>query len=201
MLSQVGYVVLPNELLAKVHAGAELDAAERSMLARVPSVVERVISLIPRLDTVQAALKYQSRSFENDDGGPQRDAIPIGSRILKALSDLAVEETRSPSTAQALAVLMSRRGKYDPVVLDAIATICGPRPPETKEMRLGDLAVGMVLASDVTTRSGTLLVSRGHPVTAQLIERLHNFDSKFGVVQPLVCELATSSETPPEAGA
>jgi response regulator RpfG family c-di-GMP phosphodiesterase len=194
MLSQVGYVVLPNDLLAKVHAGSELDATERGILARVPSVVERIISLIPRLETVQAAIKHQDRPFESMDSGPQQHAIPIGSRILKALLDLGVEETRSPDSAHALAVLRSRRGRYDPAVLEAIAAIFGPRAPETREVTLREIEVGMVLASDVMTRSSMLLVARGHPVTAQLIERLRNFDAKVGVVQPIVCELPLADE-------
>ena len=193
MLSQVGYVVLPNELLAKLHTGAELDAVERGMLARVPAVVERIISLIPRLETVHEALKHQHRSFDSSDGRQQQD-VPIASRILRALSDLAIEETRSPDSAHALAVLRSHRGVYDPAVLDAIAVICGPRKPEMREVTVDELEVGMVLASDVTTRASMLLVARGHPVTAQLIERLRNFDIKFGVVQPIVCELALVEE-------
>jgi response regulator RpfG family c-di-GMP phosphodiesterase len=194
MLSQVGYVVLPNDLLAKVHAGSDLDATERGMLARVPAVVERIISLIPRLETVQEALKHLGRPFESNDGGPQQQAIPIGSRILKALVDLGVEETRSPDSAHALAVLRSHRGQYDPAVLDAIAVVCGPRLRETREVTLRELEVGMVLASDVVTRASMLLVSRGHPVTAQLIERLRNFDTKVGVIQPILCELPLVDE-------
>ncbi len=188
MLSQAGYAVLPNELLEKVHRGAELDATERSMLARVPAVVERIISLIPRLEIVHEALAHQDQPFEGSDSA-RKGVLPIGSRILKALHDLAIEETRSPDTSHALAVLHARRGLYDPKVLDAIAFVCGPRRPETREVRLEEMEVGMVLASDVTTRASMLLVARGHQVTAQLIERLRNFDLKFGVVQPIVCEL------------
>ncbi|HEX3853723.1 MAG TPA: HD domain-containing phosphohydrolase, partial [Polyangiaceae bacterium] len=182
MLSQVGYVVLPNELLAKVRAGTDLDATERGMLSRVPLVVERVLSLIPRLEAVQEVLKYQDAPFL---GGTEQEAgkgsIPIGSRILRALADLGIEETRSPNIGVALAVLHARRGKYDPRVLDAIAALCAPQAAQTREVTLRDIEVGMALASDVTTIAGMLLVSRGHPVTAQLIERLRNFDLKVGV--------------------
>jgi len=187
MLSQVGYVVLPNEVLAKVHRGSDLDATERAMLARVPAVVDRIISLIPRLDIVHDALRHQGQPFEVNSA--VNKPPPIGSRILKALSALAVEETRSPDAGHALAILRSQRGVYDPAVLDAIALVCGPRRPETREVNLREMEVGMVLASDVITRSAMLLVARGHLVTAQLIERLLNFDLKFGVVQPIVCEL------------
>jgi len=194
MLSQVGYVVLPNDLLAKVHAGAELDSTERTMLARVPAVVDRILSLIPRLESVQELLKHKDRLFESIGAGPSRSPIPIGSLILKALTDLAIEEARGADSARAQSILRSHRGWYDPAVLDAIGAVCGLRLPATRELKLSELEVGMVLASDVSTRSAMLLVSRGHPVTTQLIERLRNFDLKFGVVQPIVCELPELAE-------
>ena len=195
MLSQVGYVVLPNDVLTKVHTGISLDATERGMLARVPLVVERVLSLIPRLEAVQEILEYQDAPFALPGAldSPKR-AIPAGSRILKALSDLGVEETRSPDTAVALAVLHARKGHYDPAVLEAIRVVCAPKAPETREVSLREMAVGMVLASDVVTKASMLLVSRGHPVTAQLLERLRNFDLRIGVVQPILCELPAPAD-------
>ena len=125
------------------------------MLARVPAVVERIISLIPRLETVRRGARGDIKGvpFESGDGGPQQQAIPIGSRILTALVDLGIEETRSPDSAHALAILRSHRGRYDPAVLDAIEAVCGPRLRETREVTLREIEVGMVLASDVTTRS------------------------------------------------
>ena len=50
MLASVGYVVLPNEVLAKLNGGQALDSAETKMVAQVPQVVERVLSHIPRLE-------------------------------------------------------------------------------------------------------------------------------------------------------
>jgi response regulator RpfG family c-di-GMP phosphodiesterase len=119
ILSQVGYVILPNDLLAR-------NGAEQGMLARVPLVLARVLSGIPRLEDAQRALKYQDRPFESSDHGPQQEDLPIGSRILKALSDLALEETHSLGTSAALTVLRSRPGTYDPSVLEAIAAVCAP---------------------------------------------------------------------------
>ncbi len=36
------------------------------------------------------------------------------------------------------------------------------------------LQVGMVFAEDVRTKTGALLVTRGHEITPGLLERLHN---------------------------
>jgi response regulator RpfG family c-di-GMP phosphodiesterase len=192
MLSQVGYVVLPDELLHKLRTGATLDATEREMLARVPAVAKRIFSLIPRLELVRDVLEQQEALFAM--GG---EAIPIGARILKALSDLGAEEQRAPDTTVALAFLRAKRGHYDPQVLDAIAAVCAPKPPPIQEIALEQLTAGMVLAANVLTRSHVLLVARGAVVTPQLIERLRNYDLKMGVVQPLLCEQQTPEESGP----
>jgi response regulator RpfG family c-di-GMP phosphodiesterase len=192
MLSQVGYVVLPDELLHKLRTGATLDATEREMLARVPAVAKRIFSLIPRLELVRDVLEQQEALFAM--GG---EAIPIGARILKALSDLGAEEQRAPDTTVALAFLRAKRGHYDPQVLDAIAAVCAPKPPPIHEIALEQLSPGMVLAANVLTRSHVLLVARGAVVTPQLIERLRNYDLKMGVVQPLLCEQQTPGESGP----
>ena len=126
ILSQAHYVTLPNDLLARVNTGSAANNAEQGMLTGVPLVLARVLSGIPDLGSVHRILKYKDRPFESSDHGPQQEDLPIGSRILKALSDLAAEETRSPGTITALAALRSRPGAYDPSVLDAIAAVCAP---------------------------------------------------------------------------
>jgi response regulator RpfG family c-di-GMP phosphodiesterase len=190
MLSSVGYAVLPGEVLAKVHSGATLDEAERGMLARVPEIVERVLGNIPRLEAVREVLRHQARRFDGErTPGPQQEAIPAGARILKAVADLGAEQAKTGSADAALRVLYERPGEYDPKVLEVLAELCGSRPPEIKHLPLKEVRIGMVLANDVTTRSGTLLVAKGQRVTLQLLDRLKNFDQRVGVNEPIPCEV------------
>lgn len=135
ILSQAGYVILPNDLLARVNTGSSLHSAEQGMLARVPLVLARVLSGLPRLEDAQRALKYQDLPFESSVHGLEQEDLPIGSRILKALSDLATEEMHSLGTSTALAVLRSRAGTYDPSVLDAIAAVCAPSAAGPRSVR------------------------------------------------------------------
>jgi HD-GYP domain-containing protein (c-di-GMP phosphodiesterase class II) len=190
MLSSIGYVTLPHDVVTKLHAGAELDPSEREMVARMPAVAERVLSHIPRLENVREALKYQHQPFDgSDSAGPRETAIPIGARILKVVHDFRVEETRRTNAADALVALRARARNYDPDVLTALAALAGPRVPVIKELGLNDVKSGMVLASDVKARTGMLLVARGQRVTLQLLERLRNFDLRVGVVEPILCEI------------
>jgi hypothetical protein len=47
----------------------------------------------------------------------------------------------------------------------------------------------MVLAQDVRTRNGLLLVARGQEVTASLLQRLHNFSLLPGIQEPIQVEV------------
>jgi hypothetical protein len=51
------------------------------------------------------------------------------------------------------------------------------------------LREGMVLAADVRTRAGALLISRGHEVTFGLMTALRNYARTVGVAEPLSVEL------------
>jgi response regulator RpfG family c-di-GMP phosphodiesterase len=190
MLSSIGYAVLPGEVLNKLHAGAPLDDGEKQMIARTPEIVERVLGNIPRLESVREVLRYQARRYEGDrNAGPQKEAVPVGARILKAVADLGIEEARRGSADAALHALHERAGEYDPNVLAVLSELCGARPPEIKHLPLKEIRIGMVLASDVTTKTGTLLVARGQRVTLQLLDRLRNFDQRVGVNEPIPCEI------------
>jgi response regulator RpfG family c-di-GMP phosphodiesterase len=189
MISCVGYVILPSEIVTKLQAGAPLDLGEREMAARLPGVAERVLSHIPRLEKVQEVLKH----FGPADPPPKdrrANEVPIGSKILGIVRDLSAAEAREGDTLRALAALKANAASYDPAVLAAVLEVCEPRPPEVRSIGLKDLATGMVLASDVVARSGLLLVARGQRVSLPLLERLRNFNVRIGVVEPILCEVS-----------
>jgi response regulator RpfG family c-di-GMP phosphodiesterase len=188
MLSSVGFAVLPPDLVKKVHSGARLDETEAGMVARVPQVVDGVLGSIPRLESVREVLRHQTQRFDAN-GGAQKAEVPIASRILKAVNDLGAAESVAGSASAALKVLHDRAAEYDPDVLRVLSELFGTKPPEVKQLGLREIRIGMVLASDVTTRTGTLLVAKGTRVTLQLLDRLRNFDQRVGVVEPIPCEV------------
>jgi hypothetical protein len=187
MLGSVGYVVLPAEVVAKVHAGTPLDAAERNMVKRLPEVAERVLAHIPRLDTVRAVLKYQIVDAPPPD--PRDPAPPIGAVILSVLRDLAAAEVRTGDTSLAIAQLKTRTDRYDATVLAAMATACAARAPEVHRLRISELRSGMLFVDDVKAQTGLLLVARGQRATEPLLERLRNFGLRVGIVEPIFCEV------------
>ena len=201
MLSQIGCVVLPEDVALKIYRGESLAESERALADRVPGVADELLANIPRLETVRDALKYQHKRF--DGSGPPSDRvramkIPLGARVLKALSDLDALESRGLETDEAIRELRSRAGWYDPEVLDALDSSDSPSE-EHWELSLAQLRTGMTLAADVKAKSGVLLVARGHVVTPGLIERLRNLHSRVGVEEPLLCAVGASEPPRPDA--
>ncbi len=169
ILSQLGAVALPPELLAKARAGAALDDHEQEMVARAPAVAERLVSGIPRLERVlqiMAAVAAPGRRVDSPE-------VASGAEILRLASDF--DRLDSPGVSAAEVVLRLRaQPAHEPQLLDALARVrCGT--DELQRMPLRALGRGMVLAEDLLLASGALLVPRGYEVTVSFLERVKNF--------------------------
>ena len=57
--------------------------------------------------------------------------------------------------------------------------------PEIREIGVRDLTTHMILAEDVITTDGTLLVSKGQEVTSSLCQRLRNFAKARKIQEPM----------------
>jgi CheY-like chemotaxis protein len=192
MLSSVGYVVLPTDVAMKVQAGATLTPSEREMAAQAPGVVERVLSHIPRLESVRSLLKWQEalRGAVDPSAPP-----PLAAQLLHAVSELGVLEQQSRDTVAAIRDLRAS-GRHPTELIDALATVCQPRAPELRQLALDEMESGMILAVDVMSKTGILLMAHGQLVTEPLLQRLRNVHTRFGVVQPILCELPAAELNP-----
>lgn len=203
MLSQIGCVTLPPEVLDKLYHGNPVTAEEREMIDRVPKVTVQLLSHIPRLDPVLNILRYQSKQY-NGAGSPEDhlhgEALPWGARALKLIFDLDLLETQNVPGAEALEILRNRPGWYDPAMLTALAEAYGEagHQGEIQEVTLRELRPGMAFAEDVKTLRGLLLIARGQEVTPGLMERIMNFSPGLGVKEPVRVLLSHASASSAE---
>lgn len=189
MLSQVGCVTVPEQTLSKVYKDADLEPAELEMFAAHPQIGSDLIARIPRLETVSEMIAYQEKRFDGT-GHPQDsrtgEQIPQGARILKVALDLDTLESKGMARSFAIAELRSRTGWYDPAVLTALeAVIQREEQFLVREVALADLDGQMILAADVKTADGVLLVSKGQEVTSSLRQLLKNFSRRSAIVEPI----------------
>ncbi len=179
MLSQIGCVVLPGELLRKVTSGAPLTAKERERFLQHPGVGADLLARIPRLDGVAEIIRYQEKGFDGSGPPPGEvcgEAIPLGARMLKVVLDFDRHESSGLSGTEALRALREDGGLYDGRVLTALELMVEARLPE--ECRMVDvrrLADGMILNDEIRTARGILVVSRGQEITPSVRSRLLSF--------------------------
>ncbi|MCC7373557.1 MAG: response regulator [Verrucomicrobiales bacterium] len=210
MLSQIGFVTVPQFVVKRSRASQGLTAPEKQMLARVPLTGSELIAAIPRLEGVAQIILYQRKNFDGT-GFPidtlSGSDIPMGARILRILLDLQELETRGSSKGNGLLILREREGAYDPKVLEALAKCFDTHFPKTPAstrtllLRIRDLQPGHVLASDLTTLGGILIVPAGQRLTSIIIEKVRNFDKVSGVREPIAVEApanAPANPAPPE---
>jgi response regulator RpfG family c-di-GMP phosphodiesterase len=190
MLSQIGCIAVPPETLKKVSHGLALTEREHEMVERIPLVALKLLSTIPRIEGVKAILRCLNHRF-NGSGLP-RDAqrgqdLPLGSRLLKLILDFDALEAQGLPAEVAFDTLRGREGWYDPALLEEFARAKGnsAKTADVREIKLLALRAGMVLADDIRTSSGNLVVARGHEITEGLRERVQNFCETQGVREPI----------------
>ena len=202
MLSPMGYVTLPPETIVKARNGGPLSKKEQELVNDLPAISARLIANIPRLHGVSQIIRYQHKHF--DGSGFPVDAtagqsLPLGARLLKILTDMMQLQADGKSEVRALEELQRRKGFYDSKLLDSVCDCFGGRIIQagvwqTISIESRDLAVGMVLASDILTKDGTLVLAAGHHINPMILEKLRNFDLVFGLQEPVMIKTQRSCE-------
>jgi response regulator RpfG family c-di-GMP phosphodiesterase len=193
LLVNIGAVTLPPETAEKLYSGAALTPAEQRMVTRVPKLTRRILENIPRLEGVIEILDCYERSWVDTPG-----QLPLGARILRLALDFDELDAQGADHDLALATMRGRGLVYDPELIEVFAGVVGGVSVDHKVHEIGcrQLCVGMILASDVRSDSGGLLIARGHTVTDQLIERLLNL--RVGSVREPVMIVEGDTDVAPD---
>ena len=147
------------------------------------------------LDDMQSVLPMIRGHHERWDGHGFPDhlaggAIPLGAQILAVadtFDDLQqghiVEARLSAQEARQL-MRQSRGTQFSPEVLDVFLQITEPAAPvvQPPALRVPSAALepGMVLAADLVSSRGVLMLTKGHRLTASLIQRMREFEAREG---------------------
>lgn len=178
MLSQLGYLTLPVELVEKLYYGERLTEEEKVLAEGVPQVANKLLGHIPRLEPVLQILGAVSATDAQlkalGDG-----AIGIGARILSMVLEYDTLVSQGHSTDVSVQTLRSRAQRYGAALLEKFASHLGAAAgtSEIREIPLRLVQPGMTIMDDLRTHMGTLLVPRGYEVSETFLERLRNFGS------------------------
>jgi response regulator RpfG family c-di-GMP phosphodiesterase len=181
MLSELGSITLPPEVLERVHSGSTLSEAEQKMVARVPEVTEQLLQNIPRLEGVRAMLTRAAKPGRHSgplSDDPSLHGIELGARILRIAVDFDALEAQGHAPSLCVDTMRGREGRYDPTALEAFAALYGTSTmgvEQVRELPLAALKLGMIFVEDLRLTNGALLCARGYEVNPSFLERARNF--------------------------
>ncbi len=195
MLSQLGCVTIPESLLQDVFEGRPLQGDAKTLYGQHPLIAGKLLRKIPRLDRVADLVSGQLSDASDTT------AESIEGRILQIASDYDVAEARLRSVEEALLEVIEKWRAHDGQLADALNEAIGQlHGLRSRQIKTVELAEGMVLAANVMTTDGRLLVAKGQEVTFSLRQRLVNFHKNGVIQEPLVvlepeqsCDVSQSS--------
>lgn len=196
MLSQIGLVAAPPEIVAKHLSGEPLSSTAQSLINRFPEIGSDLIRKIPRLSTVADIVLYQTKNFDGS-GFPEDSVagcrIPFGARVLRVMTDVVDAELQAIPREQISTSMNADEGKYDPVLMGGV--VDAHFLPETQEdvqhavqleVDLCQVRIGDALVRDVETNDAKLLIASGNIISQMMLTRLLNHHKIFGVKEPVL---------------
>jgi CheY-like chemotaxis protein len=188
LLSQIGCVALPKDLLAKIEVDQPQTDEERTLYESHPEVAGKLLAAIPRLENVAAIVTAQSRA-------PSRAGLPgdlllwdlrnIGQLLLWTSVEFDRLVSRGASREAALQTLGSSKYDLPAAMSKALASLqVRNQKLVLRQIRVKDLLAGMILDEDLFSPKGIRLVPAGQEVTRSLIVRLTSIAGGVGVSEP-----------------
>jgi hypothetical protein len=187
LVSQIGCVAFSPEILSKVEAGQGLSEEERHLYESHPEVTGKLLAAIPRLEDVAAIVTAQFepihwRDVADDIGG--WNVRDTGRLLLRTAFEFEQLITRGASRAAAVETLRTSKMAIPASMIRALSTLPDTKQERVIQIRVQDLAIGMILDEDLLSPRGIRLVPAEQEVTRSLIVRLKSIAGGVGVTEP-----------------
>ncbi|WP_028584306.1 HD domain-containing phosphohydrolase [Desulfogranum mediterraneum] len=199
LMSQIGCVTLPAEIINKVYSGQSLSPEEAEMYANHPAIGARLLEKIPRLENVTTMIALQQQPFEaygEEAYGDIFEEVQTGAQILKAVIEFDLQLFRGIRRSEIIKELTKQRRVYNPSIVDQLAGLKAEPEKSIVTLPVKSIAPGMVATEDVMAKNGVLVIPKGQKITWPLVQGLKNFARQVGIIEPIRVELGqTSGET------
>ena len=183
MLSQIGSVTVPPEVMERHQRQERLTVQETQILAAQSRLGCDLLARIPRLELVARMVANQEARWSRD--ATKSDEAVIGGALLKVARDFDEQITRGAESKPTL-FAMKRNPEYNPEFVDALQQVHIEESQRTLRLiSLAQLRARMIVHTDVRGKNGLLLLAKDQEVTESAIARLKNFAQTVGIIEPL----------------
>lgn len=187
-LSQLGCLLLPDELLARMLSGQPLSPEATKVVERNTATVAGLLAGIPRLEAVAEIVQYQHKRYDGS-GFPHDDVraekIPLISRALHLAVACDTLRAAGYTNDELVSELARSDGEFDPRLLARLREM--KQRPARRQLTVmaSQLKEGMLIEEDVETDDGNLVVCAGQRVSETVRDHLLGFQEEGKLSRPL----------------
>ena len=175
MLTHMGYITLPDQVLDNYYAGRHLTDVEATMMRSQTESTTKLLEKIPRMEPVIKII-HQYPTSRNTVPVQNGDPLLLSANILHAVIELDRMTSCGISRNEALGFLAGKSDEFNADVVAALKTIKLEMEEGLRRVVMVDqLANGMIIDEDIVTKDGMLLVPKGYVVNDTVRQRLRNF--------------------------
>jgi response regulator RpfG family c-di-GMP phosphodiesterase len=186
LLSQIGCIALPAEILEKVHSGIDLTPEESRVFATHPATGHKLLANIPRLDSVAQMVARQNAAFDpflTPKKAKDMDPIFLGGQMLRIAlehdAQVAKQTQRGTDSSDNVPFIGEiSKGAGEPIGHQ-------PQPRKPVILCIKDIQINMIVHQDIRTHKGILVVAKGQEVSAAVLELLHLWAESKEIVEPI----------------
>lgn len=187
MLSQIGCIAVPADILEKVDARKALTREEQEIFTSHPSIGRGLLSKIPRLEIIAEIIKHQMTPLRDLRDPTIPDAVSVGAQMLMIAIYFDETVSRGGSLVAALKTMRERPEVYQASLVAAMETAeVTAVERAVKSVYLRDLHPRMIVHEDIRAKNGLFLVAKGQAISEALIARLKNFGRSVGIGEPFM---------------
>lgn len=187
MLSQIGCVTVPPEIMAKVYGNQSLTEKEQQLYNSHPQIGFDLISKIPRLNHVANIIANQQIKTEESVRKPLQELEPdlLGGQMLNIALALDQIVSRGETIGTGLKQLAKSPNLYHSELLDTLSDIKDTRAESLRRsVKAGELNTSMMIDEDIFAANGALIVSKGQEVTEAMVARLRMMTANQAISEP-----------------
>ncbi len=189
LLSNIGCIALHPEILVNIYAGNLVSEEEKAMYARHPEVGQKLLEKIPRLELVARMIGKQNEKFR-DIGSSYKSEnekrVAMGAQLICVARDFDQLIAEGEEKENALEHMKKNQGRYNPELVQALHSFdLEIGDFITRTIEIDELEIDMIIADDIRSKNGLLLVNKGQHVTLPIIERLKSFHRGVGLDNPI----------------
>ncbi len=183
MLSQVGMVMIPQDVIYRKFSGKELSLEEEKQYAQHPLMARKFLERIPRLEVVGKIVGAQDTPLQRlhpDHSQGEDWIVAMGAHLLYTAKVFDRYLTMRTPVDEAVYQMRKDPKEFMPEVLKALKTI---ELQNKKQLTVDKLQEGMILDEDVMNNKGEKVLPKGLQLTYPILLELYRLAERTGFIK------------------